>query len=786
MPKSNSLVKKAFAFLLIFAAILVLTPNLLYKTQREGTIKAPQLQEAVEVIFDDYGVPHIQASNLDDLYFALGYLHAQDRLFQMESMRRLARGELAEVFGPELVKTDTLFRTLGLGRHAAQYVADADKTTNAWRAFEFYLAGVNHYQDTGKLPVEFDLLGITPRPFTTTDSISVAGYMAYSFAVAMRTEPLMSHVATELGQDYLDLFALDQPLNQVQPNAETLASLNKLGEISLLPQSLNQFEGSNAWAIRGSRTASGKPILESDPHITFGVPGTWYEAHLQAPGFEIYGHHLALIPPAMLGHNRHFGWGITMFQNDDMDFYLEKPNPDNPNQVWATDRWEDIVELRETIAVKDQDDVEISIRSTRNGPIINGIFPGYPDAEPVSLWWTFTNSNNPMLEAFYGMNHASNIEEFSQSVQGIHAPGLNIMYADASDNIGWWAAARIPVRPDHVSPWHILDGSSGKDSPTGFYDFSFNPQSVNPEAGFIVSANHRPQPQQQPQQGFMTPGYYNFDARAVRLTQLLENTQQATIENQRPLQLDTTSNHAREAMATLLSQLEADMDADLKQQLQSWDGNFLKESIAASVFIEWQYQLAEQVFKDELGEDLFGMMKETRKIDFGFYNILKNPQSPWWNNVDNADINGMKDVINHSWDKAIAVLNKDLGSDWQQWQWQRRHTLTLNHALSRAPLLSHLFSIGPAPVDGSHAVPNNLSQKFSSGEQPVIYGPSTRRLIDFAKPERSQGILPAGQSGNPFDQHYDDQFETYVRGGYRQQILDIDSIKGKQPLILMP
>ncbi len=776
------MLKKIIALGLLSVIALVLAVPQIYKTQRSGEVTAEALEQPVTVNYDQHGVPHIQAQNLDDMYFALGYVHAQDRLFQMESMRRLAKGELAEVFGPDLVATDKIFRTLGLARHARDYVARADKTTEAWRAFEQYLAGVNHYQNSAKLPVEFDLLGIEPRPFTTEDSISVAGYMAYSFAVAMRTEPLMTFVSDKLGEDYLDLFALDRPAQAPQLQADTLASLTRLGEHSVLPQSMSQFEGSNAWAISGSRTANGKPILESDPHIQFGVPGTWYEAHVTAGDFELYGHHLPLVPPAMLGHNRKFGWGITMFQNDDIDFYLERANPHNIDQVWATDQWQDVVKVEETILVKGQAPEQLTVRITRNGPIINDIFPGFSDAQPVSLWWTYTNTDNPMLEAFYGMNHASSIEEFQQAVQGIHAPGLNIMYADSSNHIGWWAAARIPKRPAHVQPWHILDGASGEDSPQGFYDFSFNPQSVDPENGFIVSANHRPQPQQ----GLMTPGYYNFDARAEKITKALNALEDASLDNQQPLQLDTASDYARDALKIMVQYLKSDHDAELIDQLQNWDGNFTKEAVAPSVFIEWQYQLSQLAFADEVGDQLFALMTDTRKIDFGFYNLLQSPQSPWWNHTGDDQLNTMSDIINRSWQLAQTALTENLGNDWREWQWQRVHTLELNHAFAQSSLLRPIFNIGPSPVPGSHAVPNNLSQKFRSGHQAVNAGPSTRRLIDFSQPEKSLGILPAGQSGNPFDPHYDDQFAAYVAGEYRQQILDAADIVNKRTLMLVP
>lgn len=771
-------------FILIVAGLLFVTQR--YDVQRDGTIAAAQLSSPVTVKFDGYGVPHIKADNLDDMYFALGYVHAQDRLFQMETMRRLAQGRLAEIFGERLVKTDQLFRTMGIHRHAKDYVQKANIDTPAWQAFKHYLDGVNHFQATSKLPIEFDLLNIPVEPYTITDSVSVAGYMAYSFAQAMRTEPVMTYVADQLGAEYLSLFDLDKALNETSGiNSDTLASLIELGDLSELHQSLGQLEGSNAWAITGSRTANGKPILASDPHIAFSLPGTWYEAHVMSGDFELYGHHLPLVAPAMLGHNEHFGWGITMFQNDDMDFYLEKINPANPNQVWVDDKWQDLQISEEVIFVKDAEAVKIDVRVSRNGPIINDIFAGYENKQAVSLWWTFTQTDNPMLETFYGMNHATNINDFKQAVSQLGAPGLNMMYADADNNIAWWAAAKIPQRPAHVLPWKILDGASGLDAPNGFYDFSYNPQEINPERGFIVSANSR----QKTYQGLMAPGYFNFPARAEKITKTLSSLDQATLANQQPIHLDDASDYASAALVTMIEQLSADKTnthSELIATLKAWDGSFSLNSVAATVFIRWQYYLAEQAFSDEMNDNLYELMKSTRKIDYGFFNILKEPNSPWWNNINDASVNVMSDVVNNSWQTTIAALQNELGHDWYKWQWREINTLELAHALGASDILRPLFNIGPESVAGAHAVPNNLASKFTDGALKIKSGPSTRRLIDFSQPQESLGILPAGQSGNPFDRHYDDQYLMYTKGQYRPQLMQMDATNTSSTLILEP
>ena len=433
---------------------------------RQGQVGLNALQGPVTVRYDERGVPHIRAGNQTDMYRALGYVQAQDRLFQMEIMRRLARGELAEVLGPKLVDTDKLFRSLRIRERAASYVAELDHQSPSWLALQAYLDGINQYQATHARPVEFDVLGITPRPFTAEDTISVAGYMAYSFAAAFRTEPLLTYVRDQLGSDYLQVFDLDwQPRGVLAPalsnnDWKILGSLAQLSDQALSQAGLPQFEGSNAWVVSGKRTESGKPLLAGDPHIRFSTPSVWYEAQLSAPDFELYGYHQALVPFAFLGNNRDFGWSLTMFQNDDLDLIAEKTNPDNPNQVWYHGQWVDMSISEQQIAVKGQAPVTHTLRQSPHGPIINDVLGSAAGSTPVAMWWGFLETRDPILEGFYQLNRADTLSKARTAATYIHAPGLNLVWANAKGDIGWWAAAQLPKRPAGVNPAFILDGST--------------------------------------------------------------------------------------------------------------------------------------------------------------------------------------------------------------------------------------------------------------------------------------------------------------------------------------
>ena len=762
---------------------------------RDGELALAGLQAPVEVRYDERGVPHIQAQNEADMYRALGFVHAQDRLFQMEMLRRLARGELAEVLGPKLVATDRLFRSLDIRQHADQYVRGLDRNSPAVKALQAYLDGINQYQDSRPAPVEFDLLGIHKRPFTLEDTVSVAGYMAYSFAAAFRTEPVLTHVRDHLGADYLRVFDLDWhpggALAQRLGNADwqALNGLARLCQQALVEAGLPQFEGSNAWAVSGSRTASGKPLLAGDPHIRFAVPAVWYEAQLSYPGFELYGHHQALNPYASLGHNHQFAWSLTMFQNDDLDLIAEKVNPDNTEQVSVNGQWVDLQSRQETIKVKGEADVTITLRRSPHGPIVNDALGNTPGQTPIAMWWAFLETENPILDAFYQLNRADSLDKARAAAAKIHAPGLNVMYANASGDIGWWAAGKLPQRPAGVNPSFILDGSSHEADKPGFLPFSANPHEENPARGYIVSANFQPDSPT----GVAIPGYYNLADRGARLNQRLA---QADVKwdtaNSQALQLDDGTGYGPRLLAPILADLRAaaanDEERSLVEQLAAWDGGHPLDSTAATLFNQLTYELANQAMRDELGDDFFDSLLSTRVLDVALPRLTADAGSPWWDQRGSEAVESRADTVRAAWQASIAHLRQTFGNDSSQWQWGKGHTLTHPHPLGAQKPLDRLFNVGPFAAPGGHELPNNLSHRVGPAPWSVVYGPSTRRLIDLADAGKGLGINPVGQSGVPFDSHYDDQAEAYIHGQYVPMHLDAEDVRTntRSTLILQP
>ncbi|MCK1790232.1 penicillin acylase family protein [Pseudomonas violetae] len=757
---------------------------------RQGMVELQHLQSSVTVRYDERGIPHIRAENEPDLYRALGYVHAQDRLFQMEVLRRLARGELAEVLGPKLLDTDKLMRSLRIRERAETYFANLDQQSPAFVAMQAYLDGINQYQDSHPRPVEFDVLGIPKRPFTAQDTISIAGYMAYSFAAAFRTEPLLTYVRDQLGANYLSVFDLDwQPkgvlVNHQGGNAGPLATVDwkdlnalaRLSEQALAEHGLPQFEGSNAWVVAGSRTKSGKPLLAGDPHIRFSAPSVWYEAQLSAPGFDLYGHYQALMPFASLGLNHDFGWSITMFQNDDLDLIAEKVNPDNPNQVWYRGKWVDMTSSEQQIAVKGQAPVTLVLRQSPHGPIVNDALGASVGKTPIAMWWGFLESQNPILEGFYQLNRADTLAKARSAAAKVQAPGLNIVWANAKGDIGWWAAAQLPKRPAGVRGGFILDGSTAEAEKEGFYPFSANPQEENPARGYIVSANFQPVSPT----GMDIPGYYNLADRGQQLNrQLGDKAVKWDLEASQKLQLGTTTGYGPRLLAPLLPVLREVVsdpaELQLVEQLAQWQGDYPLDSTSATLFNQFLFNLTDAAMHDELGDAFFETLLSTRVIDAALPRLAANASSPWWDNRDTPVKETRADTVKAAWQASLAHLKNTLGADFAQWQWGKAHTLTHAHPVGQQKPLDRIFNVGPFAAPGTHEVPNNLSAKIGPAPWPVTYGPSTRRLIDFADPAHSLTVNPVGQSGVPLNRHYDDQAEAYIEGMYFQAYLNEEEV----------
>ncbi|MES2410071.1 MAG: penicillin acylase family protein, partial [Bacteroidota bacterium] len=420
--------------LVIFIAVLGYLQTT--KPKYEGEEILANLSKPTTVYFDEYGVPHIYADTQKDAMTTLGYVHAQDRLWQMELMRRIAPGRLSEIFGTPALKTDKFFAGIGIDENSKQAVDNLDKDSQTSILANAYLDGINQYIEQGTTPVELRLLGIKQEKFTLKDVYNIFGFMSFSFAMAQKTDPLLTDIRDNFGMEYLNDFGINGELGTKQlksfqgkykEDAEISKSVASLLEASPVPA----FIGSNSWVIGGAKTKSGKVILANDPHIMHSQPGTWYEAHIVCPDYEMYGYYIAGTPFPLLGHNHNYAYGLTMFENDDVDFFLEEENPNNNKQYKTVDGYKNYTYQQKIIKVKDSTDVKLNVKTSQHGPVISGLLDGLKSEKSVSMSWIYTQQKSQILDAVYQLSHAKDLESFHKSIELIKAPGLNIMYGDA-------------------------------------------------------------------------------------------------------------------------------------------------------------------------------------------------------------------------------------------------------------------------------------------------------------------------------------------------------------------
>jgi penicillin amidase len=790
-------IKKVLFVLLSIVALLVLL-IIVYafylKPKYEGEVQLKNIQKETIVYFDEFGVPHIYADNSKDAMEALGYVHAQDRLWQMELMRRIAPGRLSEIFGSVALKNDKFFAGLGIEEASAKAIASLDKNSPSYQLTMAYLDGINQYIEEGKTPVEFQLIGVKKEKFTIKDVYNIFGYMSFSFAMAQKSDPLLTDIRNKYGMDYLKNFGVDSSFNTTRiKNAaakpqEYIAISKSIA--SLLDQSpIPPFVGSNSWVIAPEKTKNGKVIFANDPHIGFSQPGTWYEAHIVSPDFELYGCYLAGTPFPLLGHNREYAYGLTMFENDDIDLYQEENNPADVNKYKTPTGFSDYRISRKTIKVKDTADVVLNLKVSRHGPIMNDLIDGLNKDKPVALSWIYTQQPIQILDAVYKISHAKSKEDFQKGVALIAAPGLNVMYGDAKGNVAWWATGKLYKHKPGVNPNFILDGASGEDDIAEYFDFSQNPSAVNPDWNYVYSANNQPEAID----GFLYPGYYLPEDRAKRITQLLNPKSDWDKETVGKMIFDNTSAVAPDVVKNLISNVNNNGLSNNENEaivvLKAWKGSNNLEDVAPTIYNKWIYLYLKNTFEDELGTVNFKQFLGTHLMKQIIAKQIVNKESLWWDNVKTKNLKETRSqILSQSFREAIKALEKQLGGSISSWTWNRVHTVEHQHPLGKVAALRPLFNVGPFEVSGSTEVINNLFFDFTdNGNYAVKGGPSTRRIIDFSDIENSWSILPTGQSGNPMSKHYDDQAGLYNSGKFRKMKMNKKEIvRTSTKLVFIP
>ena len=772
---------------LVFVAAWLYSRTL-YPTY-EGELSLENLSENVTVHFDENGVPHINAETQKDAYTALGYVHAQDRLWQMELIRRIAPGRLSEIFGDKLVETDVFFAGLGLVEDANESIAKIDINSEAYKLTIAYLDGVNQFVEEGATPIEYNLIGLEKTKFTVNDVYNVFGYMSFSFAIAQKTDPLLQEIKEKLGDNYLAELEIpvysNTALLKSEKNPIVKASFAKAMTAMYEQLPISPFIGSNSWVIAADKTKNGKVIFANDPHIGFSQPSVWYQSHIKTPDYEMYGYSLALTPFPLLGHNRDYAYGLTMFENDDVDFYIEKNNPENLNEYETPTGFSTYKTVQKTIKIKGAPDTTFTVKISRHGPIMNNLLKQIDDQRPIAMQWIYKKTDNQILDVGYQISHAKSLHDFKEGAKLLHAPGLNMMYGDAKDNIAWIASGKLYKYRDSINTKLYLDGASGKDEILSYVDFEDNPQSINPASNYVYSSNNQPDTIA----GVLYPGYYLPEDRGQRIEQLLEVKNDWTQEDVQQMIFDVTSPVVPKVIANLVVSLKTENfttnEQEALQNLKDWNGEYKKEDTAPTIYNRFLYEFLEGTFKDELGES-FPMFMQTPLMKKMIAVQAKKTVSVWFDDVTTEPKETKSDIVQRSFINAISFLENQLGDTVSLWSWSKVISVEHGHALAAGgETLRKIFNVGPFSMDGGNEVINNqLFTLNETGIYKVKAGPSTRRVIDFSNIENSVSILPTGQSGNVFSKHYKDQAQKYLNGEFVKTILNKDEIERSKNLLI--
>ncbi|HSK79192.1 MAG TPA: penicillin acylase family protein [Thermoanaerobaculia bacterium] len=736
--------------------------------QTEGTIEVAGLSAPVQVIRDEWGVPHIQAENEHDLFFAQGYTHAQDRLWQMELNRHVSGGNLARLFGKPALGVDRTMRTFGIRRAAR---ADWEVLTPGTRAIlEAYAEGVNAYVREGSLPVEFSILGVTPEPWTPIDSLAWSKMVALSLGQNHTQELLRFRLAAKHGdfgvRQFLPGYPGDAPVI-VPPGAGGYGVSPGRGLSDPLLTSLvgepSTGRGSNNWVVHGSRTASGLPLLANDTHLGLGMPSEWYENGLHGGRFDVVGFSFAGVPLVLIGHNGRAAWGISAMNGDVQDLFLEEPGGDT--QV-----------IEEKIPLKSGKTEPLRIEITPRGPIVNEALAleGMP---PMSLRWTALDPGRT-IDALVKLNLAGDWASFREALSLWEAPSLNFVYADVDGNIGYQSAGKLPLRAAGQQGLAPVPAAGGANGWRGFIPFAEMPSSFNPPSGYIATANNKVVGDDYPH--FIARDYAD-PYRVKRISDVLAANRRVTVDDMKRLQADDYSLAAEKLRPYLLSvQPENGLQKKALEQVKAWDLHFAVDSPGAAIYYAWYWTLLPEIVGDELGEEF----AELRGMMFGqtplYIRVMGDPKNPWFDDKRTAGkTETREDIVARSFGKAVAMLSERLGDDPADWRWGRLHTAVLTHqpfGNSGIPPLIRMFNGQAVPLPGE-AFTVNAETPAPRRPFLVTFGVSQRLIVDLKDLTRSPAVNSTGQSAHLFHRHREDQIPLWSRVEYRPMLFGKEAVE---------
>lgn len=735
--------------------------------QLDGEIALAGPHAPIEILRDSYGVPHIYATEPHDAYFGLGFVHAQDRLWQMETQRRVGAGRLSELFGLRTVETDRFLRILGIHQAAERQWQGLDNDAQA--AYRAYADGVNAHlaARSGPLPPEFVLFGVEPEPWQPVDSLAWALMMAWDLAGNWSSELLRARLAQQL--EPAQIAALwpevkSTPSDLPDSLAEIYRSLplDALAGLDLAAPRLDG-EGSNNWALAGTRSASGAPLLANDPHLDLGLPSLWYLAHLSASGLEVAGATLPGLPVPVLGRNAHLAWGFTNTNPDVQDLFVERLDPDDPGRYLTPDGAQAFVVRQEVIAIRGAAELVIEVRESRHGPVISDASETARDAAGdgyvLALAWTALAPDNRSAQASLYAVLANDREDFIGAMRDFHAPQQNIVYADTDGHIGFIAPGQVPIR--NLGNGRLpVPGWSGEYDWIGIIPFEALPSNLDPAGGAIITANQRIVPADYP--WFITDDW-TPPWRYRRIADLVDAEDQHTPESFSAIQNDVRSSFAAALTPLLLKYAhpETPRARSVIELLTGWDYEMAVERPEPLIFAAWQRAFLRALLADELGPlyDEFAGIRANLSLG-----ALTHP-SPFCDDITTERLEDCASLVGAALETALIELTANHGDDTEAWRWGDVHRLSLSHRIfSRLPVVNSLTGHEFGTGGGGYTV--NAASYAAKGATPYaqIAGPGYRAVYDLAPGAPSLVMQSTGQSGNPFSVHYDDLVTLWQSG----------------------
>ncbi len=748
----------------------------------KGEISLYGLQSKVRIYRDEYHIPHIIAQNEHDLFFAQGFITAQDRLWQMDLERRIAEGRLTEIVGQPGLKTDSLMLIIGINRTADRIVQHLSPESR--RTFQAYADGINAYikKNLKHLPIEFKLLNYKPFPWRIVDTVSILRWFGWQLSFGWLTNATMGMIVEKVGMEKAkELFPFsnhcsskiipwgDQHLSTLFQDVISFGQNTKL---------IEPGRGSNSWVISGELSATGKPILANDPHLYLMTPSIWYETHLIGGGFNVSGVSLPGVPLIVIGHNEKIAWGLTGLLADNMDFFVEKLTPADSTEVMYNGSYKKVDIIEEKIPRRNKAPIKIHILRTHQGPIVSKLLRWKKASHlALSVQWAGYEISDEGL-ALYKLNRAGDWQSFKKALENLDVPPLNIVYADVDGNIGVQAAGKIPIRRYGLT-FLPRPGDKKAADWKGYIPYNFLPSTKNPDKGFIATANNSVKSNNS---SYSIAGIWDHPSRIQRINQLLSEKKKFSIMDFKKIQADVFSFFAKDCLKHIVPLLmqtsfKDTLENNLAKKLSEWNCQMKAGSSEAVLFELLTKKLMANIFKDEMGDSLYSDYLKFPPLPLrALTRILGEEKSSWFDNVTTKNIvETKKEIVIKSYHQAVISLRKRFGDDVSKWSWGELHRLTFKHPLGKYPFMGRTFNLGPFPVDGSSTTVNCMMYRLGKNFD-VMFGPSVRLIFDLANMDNSISVIPTGESGQPLDEHYRDQLQLYLGNLYHSDLFDTTKI----------